>query len=91
MQLLMKIGANARYFTDASTKIALDVEAGEAAAGMTIDFYGRFQSEAVRKPDGSSRLQYVECRRAARRSASIRSACFAARRMPMSRRSSSPS
>jgi len=59
MQLLMKIGANARYFTDASTKIALDVEAGEAAAGMTIDFYGRFQSEAVRRPDGSSRLQYV--------------------------------
>ena len=59
MQLLMKIAANARYFTDASTKIALDVEAGEAAAGMTIDFYGRFQSEAVRKPDGSSRLQYA--------------------------------
>jgi iron(III) transport system substrate-binding protein len=59
MQLLMKIGANARYFTDASTKISLDVEAGEAAAGMTIDFYGRFQSEAVRKPDGSSRLQYA--------------------------------
>ena len=59
MQLLMKIAANARYFTDASTKISLDVEAGEAAAGMTIDFYGRFQSEAVRKPDGSSRLQYA--------------------------------
>ena len=59
MRLLMKIGANARYFTDSSTKIALDVEAGEAAAGMTIDFYGRFQSEAVRKTDGSSRLQYV--------------------------------
>lgn len=59
LRLLMKIGANARYFTDSSTKIALDVEAGEAAAGMTIDFYGRFQSEAVRKADGSSRLQYV--------------------------------
>jgi len=59
MKLLMKIGANARYFTDSSTKIALDVEAGEAAAGMTIDFYGRFQSEAVRRPDGGSRLQYV--------------------------------
>ena len=58
-RMLMKIGANARYFTDSSTKIALDVEAGEAAAGMTIDFYGRFQSEAVRKPDGTSRLQYV--------------------------------
>lgn len=59
LRLLMKIGANARYFTDSSTKIALDTEAGEAAAGMTIDFYGRFQSEAVRKPDGSSRLQYA--------------------------------
>jgi ABC-type glycerol-3-phosphate transport system substrate-binding protein len=59
MQLLMKIGANARYFTDSSGKIALDVEAGEAAAGMTIDFYGRYESEAVRRPDGTSRLQYV--------------------------------
>ena len=59
MRLLMRIGANARYFTDASTKIALDVGAGEAAAGMTIDFYGRFQSESVAKPDGSSHVQYV--------------------------------
>ena len=59
MRLLMRIGANARYFTDSSTKISLDVEGGEAAAGMTIDFYGRFQSEAVRRPDGSSRLQYT--------------------------------
>jgi ABC-type glycerol-3-phosphate transport system substrate-binding protein len=59
MRLLMKIGANARYFTDSSAKIALDVEAGEAAAGMTIDFYGRYESEAVRRPDGTSRLQYV--------------------------------
>ena len=47
MRLLMRIGANSRYFTDASTKIAIDVAAGEAAAGMTIDFYGRFQSEVV--------------------------------------------
>jgi len=59
MRLLMKIGANARYFTDSSAKIALDVQAGEAAAGMTIDFYGRYESEAVRRPDGSSRLEYV--------------------------------
>ena len=58
-QLLMRIGANARYFTDASTKIALDVESGEAAAGMVIDFYGRSQSEFVRKSDGSSRMNYV--------------------------------
>ncbi len=60
MRLLQKISANARYFTDSSTKIALDVATGTAAAGMTIDFYGRFESEAVRRPDGSSRLLYVD-------------------------------
>jgi len=59
MQLLMKIGANARYFTDASTKISLDVSAGEAAAGMTIDFYGRFQSEVTRRAGGGLRVGYV--------------------------------
>jgi iron(III) transport system substrate-binding protein len=59
LRLLMKIGANARYFTDSSSKIALDVAAGEAAAGMSIDFYGRFESEAVERPDGSSRLEFV--------------------------------
>ena len=59
MRLLQKISANARYFSDSSAKISLDVETGEAAAGMTIDFYGRFQSEAVRRPDGSSRIGYV--------------------------------
>jgi hypothetical protein len=60
MRLLQRIGANARYFTDSSSKIALDIEAGEAAAGMTIDFYGRFQSETVRQPDGSSRIGYTD-------------------------------
>ena len=62
MQLLMKIAANARYFTDSSTKVSLDVGAGEAAAGMTIDFYGRFQSEAMRRADGSSPMQYADVR-----------------------------
>jgi ABC-type Fe3+ transport system substrate-binding protein len=59
LQLLMKIGANARYFTDASTKISLDVSTGEAAAGMTIDFYGRFQSENSRRADGTQIMQYA--------------------------------
>lgn len=60
MRMLMKIGANARYYTDSSTKIALDVTAGDAAAGMTIDFYGRYQSDAVRQPNGRSRVHYVD-------------------------------
>jgi iron(III) transport system substrate-binding protein len=59
MRLLQKIAGNARYFSDSSAKISLDVESGEAVAGMTIDFYGRFQSEAVRRRDGSSRIGYV--------------------------------
>jgi ABC-type Fe3+ transport system substrate-binding protein len=59
MQLIQKISANARYFTDSAAKIPFDVEEGNAAAGMCIDFYGRFQSESVRKSDGSSRMQYI--------------------------------
>ncbi|HEX8371581.1 MAG TPA: extracellular solute-binding protein [Chthoniobacterales bacterium] len=59
VQLIQKIGANGRYFTDSAPKVPLDVSSGDAAAGMCIDFYGRFQSEAVRQPDGNSRIQYV--------------------------------
>lgn len=59
LEIIQRAGANARYFTDSSSKIPWDVQAGDAAAGMCIDFYGRFQSEAVRHPDGSSRLLYA--------------------------------
>ncbi len=59
MRLLIKIAANSRYFTDSATKVTFDVADGDAAAGMCIDFYGRFQSESIRKPDGSSRMEYV--------------------------------
>ncbi len=59
MRMLQRIAANARYFTDSSAKISLDVESGEAVAGMTIDFYGRYQSEMVRREDGTSRIAYV--------------------------------
>ena len=60
IRLLQRIGANSRYFSDSSAKISLDVESGEAAAGMTIDFYGRYQSESVRRADGSSRIGYSD-------------------------------
>lgn len=59
MQLIERIAANARYFTDAAPDIPYSVQAGDAAAGMCIDFYGRFESEAVRRADGTSRLVYV--------------------------------
>jgi ABC-type Fe3+ transport system substrate-binding protein len=59
MQLIQRMAANGRYFTDEATDIPFTVQSGDAAAGMCIDFYGRFESESVRRADGTSRLVYV--------------------------------
>ena len=59
MQMILKIGANARYFSDSATKIPHDVAQGDAAAGMSIDFYGRNFNELHKKADGSSRIEFV--------------------------------
>lgn len=59
MRLIQRIAANARYFSDTSTKIPLEVMRGEAAAGMCIDFYGRTAQEDTRAADGSSRVGFV--------------------------------
>jgi iron(III) transport system substrate-binding protein len=53
---LRRIFANSRYFTATSSKVPVDVSAGEAAAGMCIDFYGRSQCSAI----GAQRLGYVD-------------------------------
>jgi len=58
MRLLRRIGGNARYFTDSASKIPLDVAMGDAAVGMCIDFYGRFQSETT-APGGAARLGFA--------------------------------
>lgn len=59
LRLILRISANARYFTDFSTKIPLEVARGDAAAGMCIDFYGRSAEEGVRRTDGTSRVGFV--------------------------------
>ncbi|MBK1831040.1 extracellular solute-binding protein [Verrucomicrobiaceae bacterium R5-34] len=59
INLIQKIGANARYFTDSSTKIPHDVASGDAAAGMCVDFYGRTYEQMLMKEDGSSRLHWI--------------------------------
>jgi ABC-type Fe3+ transport system substrate-binding protein len=59
LQCIQLIGANARYFTDSSQKIPIDVADGNCAAGMCIDFYGREQAEAERRRGGSDRLAFV--------------------------------
>lgn len=58
LAIIQSAAANARYFTDAASRVPIDVAQGDAAIGMCIDFYGRFQSEAVRVGDQPSRLQY---------------------------------
>lgn len=62
INLIQRISANARYFTDSASKIPHDVAQGNAAAGMAIDFYGRAYEEKLTKNDGSSRLRWVSPR-----------------------------
>ncbi|HEX2853024.1 MAG TPA: extracellular solute-binding protein [Opitutaceae bacterium] len=60
MRIMQLVGANSRYFTDTSQKPPIDVAAGNCAAGLCIDFYGRQQEEAVRRRDNNSgRLGFV--------------------------------
>ena len=59
LRTLQLIGANARYFTDSSQKPPIDVAQGNSAVGICIDFYGRYQAEAVRRRDDSARLVFV--------------------------------
>ena len=58
LQIIQRASANARYFTGAASQVPVDVSLGDAAIGMCIDFYGRFQSEAIRVGSTPSRLQY---------------------------------
>lgn len=58
LRLIQRIGANARYFTDSSQKPPIDVAAGNCAAGLCIDFYGRQQEEATRRRGRSKRFDY---------------------------------
>jgi ABC-type Fe3+ transport system substrate-binding protein len=50
------IAANVRNFTDGSSTVPGIIATGDAAAGMTIDYYGRSEVEAI----GHNRLGYVQ-------------------------------
>jgi ABC-type Fe3+ transport system substrate-binding protein len=58
LRLLQRIGANARYFTDSSQKPPIDVQQGNSAVGMCIDFYGRAEEQSARERSGRARLGY---------------------------------
>ena len=59
MQLILKISANSRYFTDSAAKVPRDVAQGDAAAGMCIDFYGRTFNEIYLNDMGESHVHFV--------------------------------
>jgi len=62
-RLLREITANARYFTNSSTKPPVDVAQGEAAAALAIDFYGRGQAQAILREGqdpATSRVGYAD-------------------------------
>jgi len=59
LSLARLIGANARYFTDSAGRVPIDVSMGNAAAGLAIDFFGRYQAEVSRRPDGRPVMAYV--------------------------------
>lgn len=58
-RVLMAMSANARSFTNMSTKPPIDVAQGEAAAGLAIDFYGRSQAQAVMRPGETAETSRV--------------------------------
>ena len=57
--LIQLICANGRYLTDSSSKVPIDVSMANCAAGLAIDFYGRYQGETSRAPDGRERMVFV--------------------------------
>ncbi len=59
LRMIKRISGNARYFTDSSMKLSIDVSLGQAAVGMTIDFYGQFQVESIENRSKRQRLGFV--------------------------------
>lgn len=60
---LREMSANARYFTNSSPKVPIDVSQGEAAMGVAISHYGRYQAQMVMREGETpetSRVGYVD-------------------------------
>lgn len=59
LRLIQRMAANARYFTDSASKIPHDVGQGNAAAGMSIDFYGRSYADELKTKEGMPRVVWI--------------------------------
>ncbi|MHC4272838.1 MAG: ABC transporter substrate-binding protein [Planctomycetota bacterium] len=59
-RILRRAGANARSFTTSAIKAPGEVSLGDAAAGLCIDFFGRYEEQAVRVAGDPDRLGYID-------------------------------
>lgn len=59
-EILRRASANARDFSASSLKAPMDVSQGDAAVGVCIDFFGRYQSQAIADHGGGDRIGYVD-------------------------------
>ncbi|MFK7960356.1 MAG: ABC transporter substrate-binding protein, partial [Phycisphaerales bacterium] len=59
-QILRRAAANSRYFSASSLKPPTDVTQGDAAMGICIDFYGRYQAQAMVLAGDPDRLGYAD-------------------------------
>jgi hypothetical protein len=54
MRVLVRMAANARYFTDSASRPCVDVGDAESAAGVAIDFYARVYQDEI----GRGRIRF---------------------------------
>ncbi len=59
-QIIQRMSANARSVASSAPKVPLDVSSGDSAAGPCIDFYGRYQAQAIRDAGDPDRLGYID-------------------------------
>lgn len=59
-QILRRAAANSRYFSASALKPPIDVAHGDAAMGVCIDFYGRYEVQALAVSGSPDRLGYVD-------------------------------
>jgi hypothetical protein len=59
-QIIRRMSANARSVASSAPKVPLDVSAGDSAAGPCIDFYGRYQAQAIADAGDPDRIGYID-------------------------------
>ena len=59
-RILRRAGANSRYFSASALKPPIDVTHGDAAMGVCIDFFGRYQEQAMTEAGDPDRVGYID-------------------------------